>query len=51
VRLNIVCPRAARDTVPDLKRTTAKRKWWLGRQLTLRIHLYLFSTYLLHTFI
>jgi transposase, IS5 family len=25
--------------LPDLKRTTAKGKWWLGRQLTLRIHL------------
>ena len=25
--------------LPDLKCTTAKGKWWLGRQLTLRIHL------------
>ena len=25
--------------LPDLKRTTAKGKWWLGRPLTLRIHL------------
>jgi IS5 family transposase len=25
--------------LPDLKRTTAKGKWWLGRQLKLRIHL------------
>jgi IS5 family transposase len=25
--------------LPDLKRTTAKGKWWLGRKLTLRIHL------------
>ena len=25
--------------LPDLKRTTSKGKWWLGRQLKLRIHL------------
>jgi hypothetical protein len=25
--------------LPDLKRTTPKGKWWLGRKLTLRIHL------------
>jgi transposase, IS5 family len=25
--------------LPDLKRTTTKGKWWLGRKLTLRIHL------------
>jgi IS5 family transposase len=25
--------------LPDLKRTTAQGKWWLGRQLTRRIHL------------
>jgi transposase, IS5 family len=25
--------------LPDLQRTTAKGKWWLGRQLMLRIHL------------
>jgi transposase, IS5 family len=25
--------------LPDLKRTTAKGKWWLGRKLKLRIHL------------
>jgi transposase, IS5 family len=25
--------------LPDLKRTTAQGKWWLGRQLKLRIHL------------
>jgi hypothetical protein len=24
---------------PDLQRTTAKGKWWLGRKLMLRIHL------------
>ena len=25
--------------LPDLQRTTAKGKWWLGRKLRLRIHL------------
>jgi hypothetical protein len=25
--------------LPDLKRTTPQGKWWLGRKLTLRIHL------------
>ena len=25
--------------LPDLQRTTAKGKWWLGRKLMLRIHL------------
>jgi len=25
--------------LPDLQRTTAKGKWWLGRKLLLRIHL------------
>jgi transposase, IS5 family len=30
---------------PDLKKTTRKGKWWLGRKLTLRIHL---GAFLLH---
>src|SRR5215471_2938761 len=29
----------ANMVLPDLKRTTAKGKWWLGRKLKLRIHL------------
>jgi len=29
----------AEIVLPDLKRTTAKGKWWLGRKLKLRIHL------------
>src|SRR5215470_2075863 len=29
----------AEMVLPDLKRTTPKGKWWLGRKLTLRIHL------------
>jgi hypothetical protein len=28
----------ANMVLPDLKRTTAKGKWWLGRKLKLRIH-------------
>src|SRR5262245_24109923 len=44
IQLAQVIPwQALADTVlPDLKRTTAKGKWWLGRQLTLRIHLGVF---------
>ncbi len=29
----------AEIVLPDLKQTTAKGKWWLGRKLRLRIHL------------
>ncbi len=29
----------AEIVLPDLKRTTARGKWWLGRKLKLRIHL------------
>jgi IS5 family transposase len=32
-------PALAELVLPDLKRTTAKSKWWLGRKLTVRIHL------------
>jgi transposase, IS5 family len=41
LRLALVIPwPALADLVlPDLKRTTTKGKWWLGRKLTLRIHL------------
>src|SRR5262249_3137266 len=41
IQLAQVIPwKALADMVlPDLKRTTAKEKWWLGRQLKLRIHL------------
>jgi transposase, IS5 family len=37
--LVIPWPILADIVLPDLKRTTAKGKWWLGRRLTLRIHL------------
>src|SRR5215467_1571740 len=51
IQLAQVIPwQALADTVlPDLKRTTAKRKWWLGRQLTLRIHLGVFLLQWLYT--
>jgi IS5 family transposase len=41
LRLALVIPwPALADLIlPDLKRTTTKGKWWLGRKLTLRIHL------------
>ena len=29
----------AQLVLPDLQHTTAKRKWWIGRKLQLRIHL------------
>lgn len=32
-------PTLAALVLPDLKRSTAKGKWWLGRKLKLRIHL------------
>jgi IS5 family transposase len=32
-------PTLAALVLPDLKQTTAKGKWWLGRKLKLRIHL------------
>jgi IS5 family transposase len=32
-------PTLAALVLPDLKQTTAKGKWWLGRKLNLRIHL------------
>jgi IS5 family transposase len=32
-------PALADMVLPDLKRTTAQGKWWLGRKLRLRIHL------------
>jgi IS5 family transposase len=32
-------PTLAALVLPDLKRSTAKGKWWLGRKLQLRIHL------------
>src|SRR4030095_401457 len=36
----VVTWQTLRDVVlPDLKRPTAQGKWWLGRKLTLRIHL------------
>ena len=37
--LVIPWPILADIVLPDLKRTTAKGKWWLGRRLTRRIHL------------
>jgi transposase, IS5 family len=37
--LVIPWPILADIVLPDLKRTTAKGKWWLGRRLMLRIHL------------
>ena len=51
IQLAQVIPwQALADTVlPDLKRTTAKGKWWLGRQLTLRIHLGVFLLQWLYT--
>jgi transposase, IS5 family len=41
IQLAMVIPwhTLAESVLPDLKRTTAKGKWWLGRKLTLRIHL------------
>ena len=35
--------------LPDLKQSTAKGKWWLGRKLTLRIHLGAFLLQWLYT--
>jgi hypothetical protein len=32
-------PALAEQVLPDLKQSTAKGKWWLGRKLKLRIHL------------
>jgi len=32
-------PALAAQVLPDLKQSTAKGKWWLGRKLKLRIHL------------
>jgi transposase, IS5 family len=51
IQLAHVIPwQALADTVlPDPKRTTAKGKWWLGRQLTLRIHLGVFLLQQLYT--
>lgn len=37
--LVIPWPTLADLVLPDLKRTTTTGKWWLGRKLTLRIHL------------
>jgi IS5 family transposase len=37
--LVIPWPTLADIVLPDLKRTTTKGKWWLGRRLQLRIHL------------
>ena len=41
IQLALVIPwhALAEMVLPDLKRTTPKGKWWLGRQLKLRIHL------------
>jgi hypothetical protein len=41
IQLALVIPwqALAEMVLPDLKRTTAKGKWWLGRKLKLRIHL------------
>jgi IS5 family transposase len=41
IQLALVIPwqALAELVLPDLKRTTAKGKWWLGRKLKLRIHL------------
>ena len=41
IQLALVIPwhALAEIVLPDLKRTTAKGKWWLGRKLKLRIHL------------
>ena len=38
----------ANMVLSDLKRTTAQGKWWLGRKLTLRIHLGAFLLQWLH---
>ena len=35
-------PKLADLVLPDLKASTAKSKWWLGRKLKLRIHLAIF---------
>jgi hypothetical protein len=37
--LVIPWPILADIVLPDLKWTTAKGKWWLGRKRTLRVHL------------
>jgi hypothetical protein len=41
IQLPLIIPwhALAEMVLPDLKGTTSKGKWWLGRQLKLRIHL------------
>jgi hypothetical protein len=42
-------PALAELVLPDLKQSTAKGKWWLGRKLKLRIHLGVFLLQWLYT--